>query len=371
MDARALAEQRLDRLMKAVRHERPDRTPFMANGSVAYMRYVGSTKTIADYVRDPIAAVQEIVPGLAKLTNLDLPDGIGMWPGTMGLAWFCKVKLPGVELGVNDLWQLDEKAFMTREDYDLILSKGWSWYSDDVIFNRLGITVEQLAFAGQVGAETARLTAEAGYPNWGSGIMYQSVIDKLTSGRGTVNFFRDVREIPDKLKAVIEAMLEDEMAKLRESLKSATPGTIAVVTPAIRCTCDYVSEAVFEEFVWPTMYKPADLMIEAGLHPFFHNDSNWDDFLHFYTHFPKKTCIYDSDGMTDIHKVKDILGDSMCLTGNVSGSLLSLGTPDEVYAFCRQQIEEMGDAYILASSCTLPPNTKPENLDAMNAAVAG
>ncbi|MDR2957266.1 MAG: hypothetical protein LBU61_03660 [Coriobacteriales bacterium] len=371
MDTKALADQRLDRLMKAVRHEKPDRTPFMVNGSIAFLRYVGSEKTIADYVNDPIAAAKEILPGIAKLENLDMADGIGMWPGTMGMIWFCKVKLPGRELGVNDLWQLDEKAFMTRDDYDQILNNGWDWYFNDVVFNRLGYTMEQLEFGGKVGMEVGQLTAEAGYPNWGAGIMYQSVIDKLTSGRGTVGFFRDIREIPDKLKAVIEAMLESELGKLKLSLKTAKPGLVGMVTPAIRCTCDYVSEAVFEEFVWPTMYKAADLMIEAGLHVLFHNDSNWDDFLHFYTHFPPRTCIYDSDGQTDIYKIKDILGDRMCLTGNVSPSLLTLGTPDQVYDFCRQQIEDMGDAYIMSGSCSLPPNTLPENLDAMNAAVAG
>jgi uroporphyrinogen-III decarboxylase len=166
-------------------------------------------------------------------------------------------------------------------------------------------------------------------------------------------------------------MLEEALANLREALKTATPCTIGVVAPAIRCTCDYVSEKVFEEFVWLTMYKPACLMIEASLYPFFRNDSNWDDFLHFYAHFPKKTCIYDSDGQIDIHQIKEVLGDSMCLTSNASGSLLSLGTPDEVDAFCRRQIEDVGDAYILSSSYSLPPNIKPDNLDAMNAAVAG
>ncbi|MDR0458947.1 MAG: hypothetical protein LBG68_00580 [Coriobacteriales bacterium] len=372
MDAKALAEQRLDRLMKAVRHEKPDRTPLSLNGSIAFMKYAGSQKTVADFCNDPVAAAREAYPIIAeRLPNIDMADGFGMYPPTMGLAWWCDILIPGRELGVNDLWQLDEKYFMTRDDYDVILDKGWDWYTNDVIFNRLGITPELLEKAGQIGMEVGQITADYGYPNWGAGTMNQSVIDKLTSGRGTVGFFRDIREIPDKLKAVIEVMLETELGHMKEGLKNAKPGTVGMCAPAIRCTCDYVSEAVFEEFIWPTMYKPADLMLEAGLYVFFHNDSNWNDFLHFYTHFPKKRCIYDSDGQTDIYKIKELLGDSMCITGNVSPSMLSLGTPDEVYAFCRQQIEDMGDAYILSGSCSLPPNTKPENLDAMNAAVAG
>lgn len=371
MDAQALAEQRLDRLMKAVRHEKPDRTPLSLNGNVAFLDYIGSDKTIADYVNDPVGVSRDIIEGAKKLENLDQLDGLGMWPGTMGAFWMSKIKLPGRELGVNDFWQLDEKAFMTRDDYDTILDIGWDAYYDDIVFNYLGYTQEEFAFGMQAMMEIMPLVAEAGWPSWGAGIMYGSPIDKLTSGRGTVGFFRDIREIPDKLKAVINLMVDSEIEKVKEALKTAKPGTVGMVTPAIRCTCDYVSEAVFEEFVWESMSKAAHVMIDAGLYVFFHNDSNWNDFLHFYTEFPKKTCIYDSDGQTDIYKIKEILGDSMCITGNVAPGLLTLGTPDEVYAFCRQQIEDMGDAYILSGSCSLPPNTKPENLEAMNAAAAG
>lgn len=370
MVTQTLLEQRTERILNAIKLEKNDRTPMLISGSVAFLKYVDPTSTIGDYVRDPIGSTRKFVSGLGKLNNLDMIHGVNIWPGVMGTIWFCKVKLPGRELGDDDYWQLDEKAFMTRDDYDIILNKGWNWYYDDVIFNRLGYTEEDFAFAGKFAAECNAVLTESGYPVF-SGIMSQSVIDKLTSGRGTVDFFRDMRQIPDKLQAVIDVMLEAELAKLDESLKTFAESSLCMVTPAIRCTCDYISQEFFEKFVWRTMYKPADKILDAGHYVFFHNDSNWNDFLHLYTRFPAKRCIYDSDGQTDIYKIKDILGSKMCITGNVSSSLLSLGTPDEVYNFCRRQIEDMGDGYILSGSCTIPPNSKPENLEAMNAAAAG
>jgi uroporphyrinogen decarboxylase len=374
-DKAKIKADRLERLMKAVRHEKPDRTPITVNGNVTLLKYFDPKAVVADIVRDPVACTEKVIEGLektGKLSNFDMISGMGMWPGTLGAYWFSKDKLPGRDLPEDAMWQLDEKAFMTREDYDTILAKGWDAYSDHVIYNVLGFKEADFAKGGEYGMKISKLMDDAGYPDWGSGGMFGSPIDKLTSGRGTVGFFKDMKQIPDKLHAVIDCIMDSEMAKIDKQLAAnPNPGLVGMVTPAIRCTCDYISEKLFEEFIWPTMYMAADKFIAAGQYVFFHNDSNWDGFLHFYTRFPKHTCIYDSDGQTDIYKIREILGDSMCITGNVSPSLLTLGKPDEVYAFCRRQIEDMGNAYILSGACSLPPNAKPENLDAMNAAVEG
>jgi len=376
VDKETLKAQRRERLYKAIRHEKPDRTPATVNGNVALLKYFKPDAVIADVVRDPVGSAKIILNGLeetGKLSNLDMISGLTMVVGkSFGAYWFCNVKLPGVELGEDELWQLDEKPCMSREDYDVILSKGWDWFTNDVLFNRIGYTEEDLTGGMEVMGQIIALMEEQPYPNWDAGVSFGSPLDKLAVGRGTVGLFKDFRQIPEKMHDVLDCIMESEMAKLDAQIAGRDiSGLVAMNSPAIRCTCDYVSEKIFEEFVWPTMYPAADKLIAAGAYVFFHNDSNWNDFLHFYKRFPKHTCIYDSDGQTDIYKIKEILGDSMCITGNVSPSLLSLGTPDEVYAFCRKQIEDMGDAYILSGACSLPPNAKPENLDAMNAACEG
>ncbi len=58
----------------------------------------------------------------------------------------------------------------------------------------------------------------------------------------------------------------------------------------------------------------------------------------------------------------------MSIMGNITASMLALGTPEEVHDEVMRQREEFGDGYMITSACTLPSNCKPENLKAMVAA---
>jgi len=73
------------------------------------------------------------------------------------------------------------------------------------------------------------------------------------------------------------------------------------------------------------------------------------------------------DGTSDIFAAKEVLRDHLCLCGDVQASLLSLGKPEEVQAYCRKLIDEVGGdgGFFLSSGCELPAAIKPENLRAM------
>jgi uroporphyrinogen decarboxylase len=98
-------------------------------------------------------------------------------------------------------------------------------------------------------------------------------------------------------------------------------------------------------------------------------DSNWTDFLDYFTDFPKGRCMYDSDGFTDLEKIRDTLGGRMAFTGNIPPAIMSFGTPDENYKIVKDQIEKMGDSFVAAPSCSLAPNMPRENLEAFYAAI--
>jgi len=57
----------------------------------------------------------------------------------------------------------------------------------------------------------------------------------------------------------------------------------------------------------------------------------------------------------------------MALMGDVPGTLLSLGTPGEVEAYCRKLIQEVGEGggFVLSSGCSVPYDAKIENVRAM------
>ena len=81
------------------------------------------------------------------------------------------------------------------------------------------------------------------------------------------------------------------------------------------------------------------------------------------------TALLNSDGMTDLRKVKEILGDHMAVMGDVPAALLYAGTPDDIFTYVRELIRDVGPTgLILCPGCDAPINAKPENMEAMVAA---
>jgi uroporphyrinogen-III decarboxylase len=65
-------------------------------------------------------------------------------------------------------------------------------------------------------------------------------------------------------------------------------------------------------------------------------------------------------------KAKEILGDTVCIRGNVPLSVLATGKPEDVEASCKKLIDVVGKGggYIMDSSTGLD-DAKPENVKAM------
>jgi uroporphyrinogen-III decarboxylase len=63
----------------------------------------------------------------------------------------------------------------------------------------------------------------------------------------------------------------------------------------------------------------------------------------------------------------------MCIYGNVSPQMLTLGDPAEVKSHCEELIEDVGagGGFIIGPACTMPTDAKPENVRAMTEAVLG
>jgi uroporphyrinogen-III decarboxylase len=113
-------------------------------------------------------------------------------------------------------------------------------------------------------------------------------------------------------------------------------------------------------------------VIDHGLMPILHLDSNWDRELTRFKELPKGACIMALDGDTDIGKAKAILGDHMCLMGDVPASMLCFQDPDTVFQYSSRLIRELGpEGFILHSGCDIPENAKLENVQAMVAAAVG
>jgi len=66
-------------------------------------------------------------------------------------------------------------------------------------------------------------------------------------------------------------------------------------------------------------------------------------------------------------KAKEVLGERFCLMGDVSPALLSLGTPEQVRAYCTKLIDTAGKGggLILSPGCCAPAHATLENVKAM------
>jgi uroporphyrinogen decarboxylase len=357
------AKERFD---AAIRHEKTDRIPILLHNGISLAKYYCQNIVTADVIERPFWVVDQAMLGLEKLKYIDCIGMIGSYPSNAASSIFlARMKLPGVELERDALWQIDEVELMTEKDYDFIIDNGWQPFFDDYL-KRIDATPEQFALQAEVVTYGNKMAKEHGYvlcPD----IIIPSTYDKICAGRGIINFALDMRKRRDRVKAVLDILLEDSLRKFR-MMASAQKPEIVFIQPGNRANADFISRDCFEELVFPHFRAMANAAFDFGAVVFFHMDSNWTDFLDLFVEFPKNRCIFDTDGLTDIYKVKEVLGDRMTITGNIGPSLLTVGNPDDVYREAKHLIEVMGNGFIMNSACGLPPNLKPENLEAMVAA---
>lgn len=367
-----LYNEHLKRIQTVFNLEKPDRTPINFNADLFALKYGDPTAVAADYVRRPEWAAQKVFEGVMKLGGgeIDAASNGYQNPKACGLITLGKSKVPGRDLKEDALWQIDEVGIMTDEDYDTILNKGWAAFTKEFIFERLGYTPDDMADPLDVRAKSSAQFKEAGIVEIISTMPATTPFNQLMGARGLVKFAKDMRNNGDKLAEVLAAITDENCGNLKKQVEQFKP--LAVFSGGSRASEDYISAKYFEKFVWPTTQKTSKIIIEGGSRVWFHLDSNWESRLPYFTEFPKATCIFDPDGMTDIFKIKEILGDRMCITGDLQPGLLCVGTPDEVYDYSMRLINEIGPSgFLMAAGCCVPPNARPANMEAVVAACLG
>ncbi|MBP2654597.1 MAG: methyltransferase, MtaA/CmuA family [Firmicutes bacterium] len=364
--AQELLRERKERVMKAIRLEKPDRTPVILMADSFCANHMGVK--LADFCSDFKISNQTMLNSMKALGDVDGINSAFAAGKLFALSFMTKVKLPGRELPDNALWQLDEQERMTTEDYDTILDKGWRPFMREFVTKRLGVDLDELM--GQV-AEAPHLVKnfeDAGYMVYAR-IVTITVNEYLGGGRSMSKFVRDLYKIPDKVEAVLDVIQKESLESLRNQIRHAK-APIVFISPA-RGASEFFTPKLWERFVWKYLRQTAETVIDEGAVADLHIDANWERDLDFFRSLPKGKCVFETDSTTDIYKIKAALGDHMCIKGDVPATKLTLGTPDEVYDYCTKLIRDMGQGFILSSGCSIPPNAKVENVKAMIAAASG
>ena len=372
MTPQEMTELRNKRVMAALNLETPDRIPIFLSGQ-GYFKFIDPKATISDYFKRPEYMTDLLIQAAAlpDLAEMDSPPATYVSEATQqtfAAMMFAKMKLPGKELEDDVLWNVNEQGPMTEADYDTVIAKGWGYMTDEM-YKRIGydpaaFPLPDKEFFGQLqqriaplGKTTISATSFPPFPPF----------EVLSGARKLQNFVRDIRRIPDKVRAALEVIEDYSVEQTIKALKAA-PSVFSFIG-GTRSGSTFISPQVFERFYFPYFQKLVPEMEKINVKTWLHMDNDWSGFLHYFREFSRGQCVWDPDQMTPIVKIKEVLGDKMCITGNLSPALLAVGTPDQVYASTKKICSEMGKTgFIMASGCSVPIDAKRENVAAAIAA---
>jgi hypothetical protein len=216
---------------------------------------------------------------------------------------------------------------------------------------------------GRMDAEMASLGFPEQLPFEGVQPPFSDFSNNFRTYRGVVlDMFRQ----PEKLKAALNRILEYRIATARPAVKKEGQLAIGASGEPHRVSDEFMSQKQFEEFVWPYWKRAIEATLNLGY------DTVWmfcegrrDKQLEYFTGFPKGSLVILFE-QTDIFRAKEILGDRVCLMGNVPLPLLQLGSPRDVEEYCKKLIKVCGKGggFILANGGDIY-DAKPENMRAM------
>lgn len=363
-DTSTLLRQRYARIRAAVELQKPDQTPVVIQADAFCANNLGVP--LSQYIVDPKVASATQLKMLSSLGGIDAVEIPYTSASALSACWLSNMKLPGRELPEGELWQVDERELMTVEDYDFILAKGFGAFFYNFAVTKLSQKRNVLEDLQNVGMFTPQ--AIQNYEDLGMGVFTPVVIavpyDVLGGGRSLVKFMGDLRRMPDKVEAVLDIITTELIEMMRGQIRGVRP--FGVWINGMRCASEFMSPKLWERMVFPSIKRIVDAVIEEGAVPFLHFDSNWERDLACFRELPKGKCVFGLDGMTNIFKVKEVLGDHMCIKGDVPASMMVLGNPDDVSRYSERLIREVGPSgFILSQACCIPPNAKVENLKAL------
>jgi uroporphyrinogen-III decarboxylase len=310
-------------------------------------------------------------------------------------------KFPGHGLPPNGSFQFVEGEYMKAEDYDAFLEDPADWsirkYWPRVFTEMEGLALlpplglaafgtyglfylgvlkappvvkalRALAQAIEAQAESdaravagVQRLAQLGFaPPTFMGSLIEAPFDLMSDTlRGMRGIMLDIHRHPDKLLAAQEKMLRATL-EYAISWSKATGINVAFI-PLHRGSDGFMSLAQFEKFYWPQLKALQVGLVEAGIMPFVFYEGVWNQRLKYLTELPKgKTAgLFQS---SDIFKVKEVVGDTMCIMGGMPNSLLQAGTADQVRDLTKRLCKECGKGggYIMSVGVGEMEGCKPE-----------
>ena len=392
--------ERMRRLQEATHLQQPDRIPIVLPAGYYLAEVGGITKQ--EFLENPGKA-QELLEKVA----LELqPDAIGgPFPSNPApyLALGSRMsKFPGHGLDPNSEFQFIEREFMKAEDYESFLADPADWsirkylprayselgglamtpplgihlsgfysvlglssYAIPPVMNAIKALAKAIEAAGDVVQETAQSIQKMislGFPP----AFMKSAINPLApydfmsdTLRGMRGIMLDMFQRPDQLLAAEEKVMQIQLESAIATSKALDIKNCMFFLH--RGSDGFMSIPQFEKFYWPQLKQMLLVLIENNIMPCLFYEGTWDQRLEYLAELPKgKTIGWFQN--SDIIKVKEIVGDTMCIAGGMPNSLLVAGTVAEVKEHTQMVCEVVGKGggFIMCSSVGELSRSKPE-----------
>jgi hypothetical protein len=374
-----LGEERARRIAAAMRLEQPDRVPLIM--SIGYMLADLGGITRQRLLEDP-----DLAQDLLEKAALEYqPDSIhGPMPadpaphlilGDRMTVW------PGHGVDEQTQYQFVESEFMRAEEYDAFLDDPTDWVirtylprafaklegfaempplslfvfgsyylgsTGGFVSGRLGESFRAFAKAAQaVAAGMERLQknhermAALGFPDgFIMGPTITAPFDAMSDAlRGMRGIMLDVIKQPEKLIAAQDKIARFELQYAIDTCKAT--GITRAFLPLHRGSDGFMSLKQFETLYWRQLKDILVALVDNGITPIVFYEGCWDQRLEYLTELPKGKTVGWFQA-SDIFKVKEIVGDTMCIVGGMPNSLLKAGPAEAVRARTKRLCEEVG-----------------------------
>lgn len=401
-EAEEAYQARVTRIQQAVLLRVPDRVPVCPSFGFFPVYYAGYTCEEAMYDYDKLLKARR------KCTmDFQADTGAGVAVGVPGKALdaldYGLYRWPGHGIPPNTPFQYVEGEYMKVEDYDALIedpSDFWLRtflprickalaplsrlkplasfmeiaFSPGVLSSfgstEVSTALQALVKAGQETANWLNITGRGGTAIMAEG--FPAIAGSYTKApfdtlgdtlRGNNGIMMDMYRRPDKVLEAVER-LTPLMIKMGVSGAGAS-GNPMVMIPLHKGADGFMSEKQFLAFYWPTLKRVILGLIEEGLVPYLFAEGGYNTRLDIVKDLPRGKTMWMFD-QTDMKKAKEALGNTACIMGNVPTSLLNVGTPDDVTAYCKDLIKHAGKdgGFILANGAVID-RARPENIHAM------
>jgi len=358
------------RLINTIKFQRTDRVPVIPLMGQWVARYLKLPKGLR--FREPAKVLQSFKDMYVMLGEYDAQYVAGFsWPhSSHRISGSTGTMIAAGKQGIPENFsvQYTEKENIFFDDYKKIIDGGWNKFCEEYFPRAMGISLEQLDAAQKrdlaVYREDTKTWNAMGVPVM-TGALVISAALTLSLGMTLPLFTLVLHRHPYVVLAALEAMIPDFIQNALDDVKAS--GLPWVNISLERGSGAYYNLKTYERFFFPQLKKLVDAFARHQISTVLHMDTNWIKNVPYLRELPRQMCICELDGTTDIFKAKEILGDHMCLMGDVPAAMLSFGHSEEVIAYSEKLIDVVGKngGFILSTGCECPVDAKFENMKAL------